>query len=496
MTDPRAAVEAALARLLPGLDDLLASLVAIPSVGGTPAESDIQHVLAEHLDGLGLEVDRWPLDLAGLAGEPEFPGSEVARTEAWGVVARLPGSGGGRSLLLNAHTDVVPVGDPDAWTSPPFTPTFRGTGDRRRLVGRGACDMKGGLVAACLAVAALSAAARSGARLAGDVLLAPVVGEEDGGLGTYGVLRRGWRADGCVIPEPTGLDLVAANAGALTFRLTLRGRSTHASRRTEGVSVLDHLPTVLQALRALEERRNASVDPLLAGWPLAYPLSIGRVSAGDWASSVPDLLVAEGRYGVALGEPVDEARAAFEAGRRRGVRGGSVAGRPPGRGRVVGRAVRVGPHGSAAPLARGARLGAPGRGRSGARDAGRAVRLGSAAAHGPGRHPDGPVRSGRRGRRPRTRRVGGPGRRRALRPGPGPAGRGLVRRGLSSRCGLGIARAIHKGGRAQCPHACRPRPSGHPPPGPQGAAPRVARPGHPADRGRPRPRTGPGRPVP
>jgi len=313
VTDPRAAVEAALARLLPGLDDLLASLVAIPSVGGTPAESHIQHVLAARLDDLGLEVDRWPLDLAGLAAEPGFPGSEVARTEAWGVVARLPGSGGGRSLLLNAHTDVVPVGDPRAWTSPPFAPTFRGTGDERRLVGRGACDMKGGLAAACLAVAAVSAAARSGARLAGDVLLAPVVGEEDGGLGTYGVLRRGWRADGCVIPEPTALDLVAANAGALTFRLTLRGRSTHASRRTEGVSVLDHLPTVLQALRALEERRNTSVDPLLAGWPLAYPLSIGRVSAGDWASSVPDLLVAEGRYGVALGEPVDEARAAFEA---------------------------------------------------------------------------------------------------------------------------------------------------------------------------------------
>jgi acetylornithine deacetylase len=312
VTDPRDAVDAALARLLPGLADLLAELVAIPSVGGSPAESDLQHLLGERLDGLGLEVDRWPLDLAALANEPGFPGSEVARTEGWGVVARLPGTGGGRSLLLNAHTDVVPVGDRGAWTSPPFTPTLRGSGDERRLVGRGACDMKGGLAAALLAAAALSAAARSGARLAGDVLLAPVIGEEDGGLGTYGLLRRGWRADGCVIPEPTALDLVAANAGALTFRLTVRGRSTHASRRTEGVSVLDHFPTVLGALRALEERRNASVDPLLASWPLAYPLSVGRVSAGDWASSVPDLLVAEGRYGVALGEPVDQARAAFE----------------------------------------------------------------------------------------------------------------------------------------------------------------------------------------
>jgi len=312
VTEARGAVEAALDALLPGLDDLLAALVAIPSVGGTAAESEIQHLLADRLDGLGLEVDRWPLDLSALGGEPEFPGAEVARTEAWGVVGRLPGSGGGRSLLLNAHTDVVPVGDPCAWTSPPFTPTIRGTGAQRRLIGRGACDMKGGLAAAYLAVAALTAAARSGTRLAGDVLLAPVVGEEDGGLGTYGLLRRGWRADGCVIPEPTGLDLVPANAGALTFRLTLRGRSAHASRRTEGVSVLDHLPAVLDALRALEGRRNAEVDPVMAGWPLAYPISIGRVSAGDWPSSVPDLLVAEGRHGVALGESIAAARAALE----------------------------------------------------------------------------------------------------------------------------------------------------------------------------------------
>ena len=131
MTDPRVAVEAALARLLPGLDDLLASLVAIPSVGGTPAESDIQHVLAERLDDLGLEVDRWPLDLAGLAAEPGFPGSEVARTEAWGVVARLPGSGGGRSPAPQRAHRRCPRRRPPRLDLAPFTPTSAGpaTGD-------------------------------------------------------------------------------------------------------------------------------------------------------------------------------------------------------------------------------------------------------------------------------------------------------------------------------------------------------------------------------
>jgi acetylornithine deacetylase len=76
---------------------------------------------------------------------------------------------------------------------------------------------------------------------------------------------------------------------------------------------VEKLVPVLAALQRLEAARNTDVDALMAGWPLAYPLSIGRVSAGDWASSVPDLLVAEGRVGVALDEPVEDARAAFEA---------------------------------------------------------------------------------------------------------------------------------------------------------------------------------------
>jgi acetylornithine deacetylase len=69
---------------------------------------------------------------------------------------------------------------------------------------------------------------------------------------------------------------------------------------------------LLAALARLEADRNRDVDPLMARWALAYPISIGRVQAGDWASSVPDLLVAEGRLGVALDEPMEDARAALE----------------------------------------------------------------------------------------------------------------------------------------------------------------------------------------
>jgi acetylornithine deacetylase len=207
--------------------------------------------------------------------------------------------------MFNGHVDVVPPGDLGTWSDDPFS----GRVADGCVFGRGACDMKGGVVAA---LAAFRALRRGGVRLAGDVLFAAVVGEEDGGLGTYATLARGWRADACVITEPTGLDLLVANGGALTFRLYVPGRAAHASVRTTGVSAVEKFQPVFAALRELEAKRNATVDPLMRRWRPAYPLEIGAVRAGDWSSTVPDLLVAEGRYGVALDEPVHAARAVLE----------------------------------------------------------------------------------------------------------------------------------------------------------------------------------------
>lgn len=306
MTDWAARVLDEVDTAMPATLDRLAELVRVPSVGGADAEHEIQGMLAAELTAHGLEVDHWPLPLDQLLAAPDFPGVEVDRSEAWGLVGRLPGRGDGTSLMLNGHVDVVPPGDLAAWSRPD---PFSGQVVNGELYGRGACDMKAGLVAAVTAVAAVR---RAGAPLRGDLLLACVEGEEDGGLGTYALLKRGWRADRCVLPEPTGLDIVPANGGALTFRLRVPGRATHASRRTEGVSAVDKLVPLLAALDRLERSRNADVDPLLARWPIAYPLSIGRVEAGDWASTVPDLLVAEGRLGVMLDEPVEDARTALE----------------------------------------------------------------------------------------------------------------------------------------------------------------------------------------
>lgn len=288
----------------------LTELLGVPSISGSAAEPQVQDWLARRWSEEGLAVDRWQIDLPATLADPQFPGQEVVRTAAVGVTATLAGDGTGPVLLLNGHTDVVPPGDLDAWTGDPFMPRPATIDGRDSLVARGACDMKAGVAAMWAAVRAVQ---RSGLQLRGSVILAPVSGEEDGGLGTFSLLRHGVTADYCVVTEPTELGIVPANGGALTFRLTVRGRAAHASMRTSGVSTIENFIPVYRALEELEARRNADVDPLMSRWDVAYPLSIGTVHAGDWASTVPDLLVAEGRQGVAIGETVEEARAALEA---------------------------------------------------------------------------------------------------------------------------------------------------------------------------------------
>jgi acetylornithine deacetylase len=285
---------------------LLQQLIAIPSVTGSTAESEAQHHVAHRLDTMGLDTDVWSIDLPAIVADPEFPGLEAARDEAWGVVGSWRGGDpDAATVVLNGHIDVVPPGDLTAWSTSPWSGQVR----HGEVYGRGACDMKGGLACQLLAVEVLRAA---GVRLRGSLLVQSVAGEEDGGLGTFATLRRGYRGDLAIVAEPTSTNIVTANAGALTFRLTVPGKAVHASVRTEGVDAIDKYLLVHTALRDLEAQRNRDAHPLMEHLSLPYPLSVGTVRAGDWASSVPDLLVAEGRLGVALGEPVEAARAELE----------------------------------------------------------------------------------------------------------------------------------------------------------------------------------------
>ncbi len=286
-----------------GLLELLCRLIALPSDGGR--ETAAQQAVADWMAGCGLDADVWPIDLEGLRRHPQYS-AEVERDEALGVVGLLGGAGGGRDLLLNGHIDVVPVGDGPAWTVPPW----RGTVHAGRVFGRGAVDMKGGL---CCALAAARALRDAGVRLRGRLLVASVVGEEDGGLGTLALLERGYRADGAIITEPTSLRVITAQAGSYMFRLTVEGRAAHGSVREEGVSAIEKFWPLFAALRSLEaERSAAGGGELYSRYRIPWPIEVGTLRAGEWASSVPGVLVCEGRCGVAVGEDPARAREDLE----------------------------------------------------------------------------------------------------------------------------------------------------------------------------------------
>lgn len=288
------------------LVDRLATLVRVPSVSGSPAEVEVVELAAGMLSDAGLAIDHWEIDIEELRADPWFPGTEVDRETAFGLAAVTSSDDEMPALVLQGHLDVVPPGDPDAWgLADPFSAEIH----QGRLYGRGACDMKAGFAANVAVVETLRAA---GVRLERPLAVHGVVGEEDGGLGAFATMRRGHRADAAVITEPTADRLVVANAGALTFRIEVPGRSAHGSLRLEGQSAFESFLPVYRALVALEGDRNTVVDPVFVDRTMPYALSFGVVRTGDWSSSVPDRLVAEGRFGVKLGEEPQAARSAFE----------------------------------------------------------------------------------------------------------------------------------------------------------------------------------------
>jgi acetylornithine deacetylase len=178
------------------------------------------------------------------------------------------------------------------------------------LFGRGACDMKAGLAATIFAIESLLDA---GADIKNDLIVESVIGEEGGGMGTLATILRGHVPDATIIAEPTNLELTIAQAGCLMFRLRVRGKAAHGASRYMEVSAVEKLLPVLGALNALENKRSSLKRlNLYKGVPNVVPLSMGRVHAGNWDSTVPDSLIAEGRYGVWPGESLAHAKAMFE----------------------------------------------------------------------------------------------------------------------------------------------------------------------------------------
>lgn len=273
---------------------LLQDLVRIPSVTGE--EGAVQSFVESEFKERGFVVGRCVSSAEEISSYREHVGAQGSLEDRPSIVATRAGKGGGRSLLLNAHVDTVENGDPETWTYSPLSGEVVG----ERLYGRGSCDMKGGLATH---IAALDALESLGIELDGDVTVAATVGEEDGGVGALSTILDGYRADAALITEPTRLALVPAQGGALVFRLSISGRSTHAATRDKGVSAFEKFVPIFEDLRKLEKERNATLShTLFDGLENKAPINVGVIRSGNWPVTVPESLVAEIRVALVPGE--------------------------------------------------------------------------------------------------------------------------------------------------------------------------------------------------
>ncbi len=293
-----------------------AELVGVSSVTGN--EQAAIDLVASWLEPISDEMDSWVTSMEDLEADPDYPGTEVERSDVPVVAARITGDRPGPSIVLTGHVDTVPVGDAEKWTRNPA-----GEVEGDLLFGRGAADMKAGMVAA---VEAFTRIAESGRSFPGEVLLVAVPGEEDGGTGTLAAIRRGWVGDYVVVVEPTasaaGPEIVVAHGGALTFTIEVEGRTAHAAVRREGVSALDHFYTVYEALRRLETDVNETeTDDRMVELGLPYPTTVGIVRGGEWASNVMDRITADLRVGVTVHETIPQAVERFESSLRDAIAG-------------------------------------------------------------------------------------------------------------------------------------------------------------------------------
>ena len=278
------AVEARRNELVELCSELIGYNTSARDPGDPPGEeAALQARLAGRLRAAGVEVELWEPKPAAAAGVTVPPGFRFEGRPQ--LLARRRGTGGGRSLLLNGHVDVVPPGPEEAWTAAPRSAQLRDC----RLYGLGSCDMKGGVAAMIVAVEALTALA---VQTAGDVLVCTVTDEESTGAGAAALVARGVRAHAGVIPEPTGLDVWTASRGASIATITVTGRPGHAGLvrrgddRAAAVNAIDLTAPLLDALHRLRDDWHFDAEhahPLLATGDIV-PISI---EAGDWLVTHP-----------------------------------------------------------------------------------------------------------------------------------------------------------------------------------------------------------------
>jgi acetylornithine deacetylase len=295
------------------IEDLIAqtaALVRIPSVVGHEAAA--QGFMFDRYREAGLPAETFIADRETMSQHPAFVDSGIPFDGRPNVIARWPGTGDGRSLVLNGHTDVVSPEPVSAWTRDPWGAQIVDG----KMFGRGTQDMKSGVMANLFALRAIR---ESGVRLKGDLILQSVIEEEaGGGGGTLACFERdkanGTLPDGFIATEPHWRDICIGHPGVLYFRVTVTGRAAHAGRAHQGVNAAVELAPIISMLGEWDRERAATrhFEPFERSDPAAARschLNVGVMRAGDWPSTVPGKAECEVRMSFIPGETEAEIRA-------------------------------------------------------------------------------------------------------------------------------------------------------------------------------------------
>jgi len=281
-------IRAAVAASKTDAEAFLCDLIRFPSTPGK--EKEAMEYIATRFAAFG-EVEKIPLSNA-LREDEDYsdPIPGIDYEGRFNVRFRMPGIGGGKSLLFNAHLDVVP---PSQGQEKPFDPQVKDG----VIYGRGACDAKG-MSATLFTI--FSAMKRLDIRPKGDIIVHFVVEEEVGGNGTLAMARRGEKADACIVMEPTDLRIFSSVRGAVWFRVTCTGKPGHSGRAGDTVSALKMAIKAVEILDGYHDRLLAESRgfPLFDPYPNPMPITFGRMNAGDWPATAPSRAVVEGVLGL------------------------------------------------------------------------------------------------------------------------------------------------------------------------------------------------------
>jgi acetylornithine deacetylase len=272
----------------------LRDMVVIPSVTGD--EAQIQTFLSKYMTKIGLDVDMWETDWEELKKHPGYRPVDRGYEGRPNIVATWKGAGGGRSLLLNGHTDVIPVGGGEGWSDNPWSATIK----NGRMYGRGTADMKSGVASHIMAVECLKGA---GLKPKGDVYINVVIDEEVSGHGTLDTVIRGYKADAGISGETSDLAVQPACIGRIWFEIEIHGKPAGIQKRYEGISGIELGNKIVKAVADLEAKRVATIThPLYPNALDTLPCIIGSFSAGNYPSAFPANCLLKGSIGTVPGE--------------------------------------------------------------------------------------------------------------------------------------------------------------------------------------------------